>query len=131
MCPCAKYQHERGHDSSNRQGANISYSTLKAKSSSKTDVDLLRHKRDEYAEISTEKKHELYERKKPKDDKSSINHSQKEKNASKTRHSGHTTHKHLQANINAVESKLEKGPTIRKRLQFLISCVPSLRLLRY
>ena len=54
MFPYAKHQNERGNDASNRQGANISYSTLRGKSSIKTGVDLRWHKRDEYAEISTE-----------------------------------------------------------------------------
>ena len=39
--PYAKYRNEHGRSTSNRLGANIAYSTLKGKSSSKTGVDLL------------------------------------------------------------------------------------------
>ena len=50
--------------------------------------------------------------KKSKYGKASINQPQNKYNASKTRHSGHTTGRSLQANISALEEKLDKGSTI-------------------
>ena len=49
--PYAKHKNERGHDTSNRWGANIFVATLRGKSSSKTGVDLSWNKRDEYSEL--------------------------------------------------------------------------------
>ena len=64
-----------------------------------TGVDLRWHKRDEYAELSTEQKHKLYEWKKSKYGKLFINNSRKKYNTSKMRHSGHTTRKSLQKQL--------------------------------
>ena len=112
MWPYTKNLNESGHSTSNRWGANISDATLRGKSSSKTDVDLRWHKRDEYAELSPEQKHELYEWKKSKDGKAFINQSRRKYNTSKTKHSGHTTRKYLQEKISELEAKLENGSTV-------------------
>ena len=109
LCPYARHWNEHGHDTSNRWGANISDATLKGKSSSKTGIDLRWHNCDEYTELSDEQKHELYEWQKSKYGKSSNNQSQQKYKTSKTRYSGHTTRKYLQAKIIALEAKLEKG----------------------
>ena len=61
MYPYAKHQNERGNDTSNIRGANISDAALKGKFYSKTGVDLHWHNRDGYAELSPEQNHELYE----------------------------------------------------------------------
>ena len=61
VCPYAKHQNDRGLSTSNRRGANICNDALRGKSSSKTGVILRWHKRNEYSELSPEKKHKLYE----------------------------------------------------------------------
>ena len=96
VCPYAKHRNECGRSTSNIWGANISNATLRGKSSSKTGIYIRCHKRDEYAEISSEQKHKLYEWKKSKDGKEFINQYRKKYNNSKTRHSSNTTYKYLQ-----------------------------------
>ena len=103
---------KRGRSTSNIWGANISDETLRVKSSSKTGVYLCWNKRDEYAEISPEQKHKLYEWQKSKYGKAFINQSWNKYNTSKTRDSGHTTRKSLQENISALEAKLENSSTV-------------------
>ena len=95
LCPYEKHQNECGRDTSNKWGANISDATLSCKSSSSTGIYIRWHKHDEFAEMSPDQKHELYEWQKSKDGKASINPYQKKSNASKTRHSDHTTRKSL------------------------------------
>ena len=60
VCPYAKHRNERGHGSSNRQGANIFDATIKGMSSSKTGVDIRWYKRDKYDELSPDQKLDLY-----------------------------------------------------------------------
>ena len=75
VCPYAKHQNERGSSTSNIRGTNIYYDTIRGKYYSKTDVDIRWHKRDEYAELSPDQKHGLYEWQKSKYGKAFINQS--------------------------------------------------------
>ena len=88
------------------------FANIRGNSSSKTNIDLRWHKRDEYDELSSENMQELYEWQKSKYGKVSINNSRNKYNASTTIYSGHTTRKFLQANISALEAKLKKGFTV-------------------
>ena len=108
VCPYSKYR-SNNNNTINRK-ANVSDTTLKGKSESKTGVEFRWYKKSEYDKLTPDQRRELYDWQKSKDGKEQMNKDKLSRDNNKQPKA--PTKKQLYAKIKSLESKVVADPTL-------------------